>query len=253
MYKVVLVDDENRITRGLSHIIAWERLNCTVVGTAYNGETGLRLVEDTQPDIVITDINMPYMNGLEMIEALKARSSPIKFIILSGYNDFQYAQKGIRLGIKNFILKPVNEQELEESIQLITFEIENERLNRELLLQSQLQNQKKATISEQGLIHNIKNYIELHYMENISLNSIAEHFFINPSYLSQLFKKKTKDTFLNYLTDVRIEKSKKLLLETDLKVYEISDRVGYKDAKYFSKIFEKKTLIKPSDYKSGQG
>lgn len=263
MYKVILIDDENKITQGLKMIIDWTRLNCTVAGVAYNGQMGLQLVEDTQPDIVITDIKMPYMDGLEMIEVLNQKASPIHFIVLSGYSDFQYAQKGIQLGISNFILKPVNEQELENSILTTITRIEARRNEQEKLAALQAQSilytalfNKQAMSDtsvkpqqQSGMIQDIKKYIDEHYTENITIVSAAEHFYLNPSYLSQLFKKKTDDTFLNYVTNTRLEKAKSLLQETDLKVYEISSQVGYKDPKYFSKIFEKKIGVKPSDYK----
>jgi two-component system response regulator YesN len=100
------------------------------------------------------------------------------------------------------------------------------------------------------MIHDIKTYIDEHYADNLSLVSLAELFFINPSYLSQLFMKKTNMTFLYYLTTVRLKKARDLLQETDLKVYEISSLVGYKDAKYFSKIFERNTGVKPVDYRN---
>jgi two-component system response regulator YesN len=239
---------------------------------------GLQLIEDTLPDIVITDIKMPYMDGLEMIEVLNKMASPIHFIVLSGYSDFQYTQKGIQLGINNFILKPVDEQELENSILATITRIEARRHEKAKLADLQAQSMlyaalmSKQTLSDDtpeelnrvlppfreqqgkpqqqsGMIQDIKKYIDEHYTENISIVSAAEHFYLNPSYLSQLFKKKTDDTFLNYVTNTRLEKAKSLLQDTDLKVYEISSQVGYKDPKYFSKIFEKKIGVKPSDYK----
>lgn len=99
------------------------------------------------------------------------------------------------------------------------------------------------------IIGGVKQYLQLHFSENINLNTIAEHFYINPFYLSQLFKKKTGDTYVNFITNIRIEKAKELLTNTELKVYEISQKVGYADAKYFSKVFEKLVGVKPSEYK----
>jgi len=268
MYKLLLVDDEIRITRGLKQIIPWEQLNCVVVDTAYNGEVGLRLAEEIKPDIIITDIHMPYMDGLEMITLYKKLNLPTKYIILSGYSDFSYAQKGIEIGINNYLLKPVVEEELERCIHKVIQEIESERQAKEQLnhLQAQYDNlytslgkeQEQANESESeelspGLIQDIKKYMHEHHAENLSLVSVAEQFYMNPSYLSQLFMKKTNTTFLQYLTQIRINKSARLLKETDLKVYEISSQVGYKDAKYFSKIFEKTMGKKPVDYRQQRG
>jgi len=254
MYKVLLVDDENRITRGLRQIIPWEKLNCVVAGTAYNGEVGLQLAEELQPDILITDIHMPYMDGLEMIALLKPRHRAMKYIILSGYSDFKYAQRGIQLGVDNYVLKPVDEHELENSIRKAVSDIEQERRTGEQHAGAQ----PPAAASDiqahhqTGIIRKIQAYIDEHYADNLTLVSLAEAFYLNPSYLSQLFMKKTNTTFLQHLTDVRIRKAVELLRNTDLKVYEISSKVGYKDAKYFSKIFEKNIGAKPMDYRHSQ-
>ncbi|GGD82729.1 response regulator transcription factor [Paenibacillus nasutitermitis] len=252
MYKVLLVDDENRITRGLQQIIPWKQLNCIVAGTAYNGEAGLKLAEEIKPDIMITDINMPYMDGLEMIAALKKNHHTTKFIILSGYSDFKYAQRGIQIGIQNYVLKPVDEIELENSIKEVIKDIEQERYNKDQLANmhpplyaSHLQERHQT-----GVIKDIQDYMVEHYASNLTLISIADAFFINPSYLSQLFMKKTNTTFLQYLTNIRIKKAEELLKKTDLKVYEISSQVGYKDSKYFSKMFERTIGAKPVDYRN---
>ncbi len=255
MYKVLLVDDENRITRGLRQIIPWEKLNCVVAGTAYNGEAGLQLAEELKPDILITDIHMPYMDGLEMIALLKPRHRAMKYIILSGYSDFKYAQRGIQLGVDNYVLKPVDERELESSIRKAISDIEEERHAGDPLASTQPQESAPDMQAQHpsGILRKIQAYIDEHYADNLTLVSLADAFYLNPSYLSQLFMKKTNATFLQHLTDVRIRKAVELLRETDLKVYEISSRVGYKDAKYFSKIFEKNVGVKPVDYRHSHG
>jgi two-component system response regulator YesN len=252
MYKVLLVDDENRITRGLQQIIPWTQLNCFVAGTAYNGEAGLKLAEEVKPDIMITDINMPYMDGLEMIAALKKNHHTTKFIILSGYSDFKYAQRGIQIGIHNYVLKPVDEIELENSIKEVIKDIEQERYNKDQLanMQNPLYASHLQERHQTGVIKDIQDYMVEHYASSLTLISIAEAFYINPSYLSQLFMKKTNTTFLQYLTNIRIKKAEDLLKKTDLKVYEISSQVGYKDPKYFSKIFERTNGSKPVDYRN---
>ncbi|MFC3772874.1 response regulator [Paenibacillus sp. GCM10012303] len=151
MFKVLLIDDEKAIIEGLSAIISWSRLNCEVIGSAYNGQVGVEQAALLQPDIIVTDIRMPYVDGLQMIEAIQRTQPHVQFIILSGYSDFKYAQKGIELGIKQYVLKPVEEKELEASLAAIVQKLDKERQERmeieklkqlsssaELMLQEQL-------------------------------------------------------------------------------------------------------------------
>ena len=99
MYKVVIIDDEPIIVEGLSKSIQWDRWDCEVVGSALNGIEGLALVDEVRPDIIITDISMPQMDGLQMIASLKSQYENLEITILTGYRDFEYAQQAVRLGV----------------------------------------------------------------------------------------------------------------------------------------------------------
>ncbi len=129
MYSVLLVDDETNILSGLQRIIAWDKLGCQIVGTAPNGLIGCEMALELKPDIIVTDIRMPYLDGLEMIAKLKAVACPAHFIVLSGYSEFEYAKKGIELGVNFYILKPVEETELEESLRRVIATLESDRQN----------------------------------------------------------------------------------------------------------------------------
>ncbi len=117
------------------------------------------------------------------------------------------------------------------------------------MIQLQLQHQSENNKTNHHIIHEVKVFIDIHYADNLTLFSIAEKFYISPNYLNELFRKKTKITFLHYLTTVRMEKAKQLLLSTYSKVYEICNQVGYEDPKYFRKIFEKTVGLNPSGFK----
>lgn len=116
MYKVMIVDDELLILDGLKKLIDWEKLGLNIVNTAVNGEDAVEKFISNPVDIIITDINMPKMNGLKLIKNIKNINSKTKFIILSGYDEFEYAKEAIPLGIENYILKPINEEELESTL-----------------------------------------------------------------------------------------------------------------------------------------
>lgn len=506
MYTVLIVDDERNIRDGLKLIIDWKKYDCSIVGDVDDGELGYLACKELNPDIVITDIKMPKMDGMEMIRKIKEDEISPKFIVLSGFSEFAYAKSAIELGVKSYILKPIDEVELQKSIKTVITEIENSKEKKEIMesyrdlalkdivdgfsqeqeditmlltsintpliscdytcgvieiselsisssndsvsnletylndkgydiytflyrtnqigfilyqypseseklytlhqlvsdylssdtvfaigntydtvdelstsfyeamnalnhkiikgnntvisyeslsqqdnvlindsyqiyeqlerlieeldtegcrklitdyyndlknstdislldlqlstlyfiipilrkmpnIQSQLTAflkkdmlslqeifrfntidalanwlinvvrsiveimQKNRIKKNKNIINQIIKYMNENYAENITLSSISEEFYINPYYLSQLFKKKTGNNYLQLLTKIRLNKASKLLKETDMKMYEISEAIGYKNTKYFSKIFEKHYGYKPTDYR----
>lgn len=412
MYKVMLVDDEIYMLNGLRHIINWEAYGFEIVGTASNGLKALELSKTLDIDIILTDVKMPKMNGLELIHVLKETKPHIKFIILSGYNDFDYVKEALQLGIENYLLKPINEEELLQTLINIVQKIEvahtayiktledssilkNNILNRwithtismsELCERAQLldldltashyiisvmqllENKTIATdvndlrtqiitlchtylstlnlnlhhevfcdfngyilcyfsstntitdsnlnydlikdfmkhcileintqlnlnvicsigsletdfhnlaISYQNAIKLMKNFPSLppnslidyetvsnsnfntlikrildfinnHLSEDLSLKVLAAHFNVNPSYLGQLFKSETGQSFNNYLHQTRIEQAIKLLCNTSLNANEIALKVGYTNTNYFYTCFKKFTGKYPTNYR----
>ena len=116
MYKVMLVDDEKLILQGVLNIVDWDKLGLKITHMAQNGKEALEKYDEEPVDIIITDINMPVINGLELIKRIKEKNKKVKFIVLSGYDDFSYAKTAMKYGIENYILKPINEEELEEAL-----------------------------------------------------------------------------------------------------------------------------------------
>lgn len=132
MHKVIIVDDEHFVRKGIMALVDWRQIDYTVIGEADNGEDALALILKEEPDVVLSDIRMPIFDGLELIKAVKAQAKTMpKFIIVSGYNDFQYAQRAVRLGVSDFILKPVNKKELEETLLKLSHEIYEERMEQQ--------------------------------------------------------------------------------------------------------------------------
>lgn len=120
MYKVVIIDDEPLIVEGLSRTMSWEKWNCQVAGSAYNGKEGMDIIRKERPHIIISDINMPKLDGLKMIAALKSEFPHMQLIILTGYREFEYAREAISLGVARFLLKPSKMNELEEAMEEVT-------------------------------------------------------------------------------------------------------------------------------------
>ena len=209
MKKIVIVEDEFRTRQGLGHLINKVDLGCRVIGEAENGYEGLKMIRDLEPDIVITDIRMPKMDGLEMIEKVQAMGIECVFAILSGYADFEYARQGLRLGVKEYLLKPATISDVKE-------------LLRKLSEEGKEREEDGQTAEYSPAVKEMVSVIEENYGMRLGLDGFSDRFRLTPEYLSNLFAKETGMTFSNYLKKVRIEKAKELILNTDMKIYEVA-------------------------------
>ncbi|MGI6010290.1 MAG: response regulator [Ruminococcus sp.] len=176
--KVIIVDDEKKLCQLIQYLINWEKLNLTVAGVAYNGIDALKLIEETRPDIVITDIKMPGCDGLELIERVQARKYDVHFIIISGYEDFEYARKAIRYGVRDYLSKPIQEDELEEVLQRVIAERteQEEKEKNVALLKNKVAQQSsriKRTFLKDLINQELKNFLQK------DLDEINERFHCN--------------------------------------------------------------------------
>lgn len=161
MYKIVFIDDNQAIIEGLNYIINWEKLNIKISGTAYNGKKGVKLIKDVQPDILIADIEMPGLNGLQMIKNIIKDHPDLKIIILSGYDNFNYAQRAIEMGVKSYILKPIKKKILLKKLKEITLELKSEAAEKS----------KQNNLLSQ--INSVSNIAREKYFFNLISNQIA--------------------------------------------------------------------------------
>ncbi len=367
-YSVLLIDNEPLIIEGMRILVKTYLANAGDIYVAYSGEDGVTAALEHMPDVIITDIRMSDMDGLAMIRVLKEQGCRSRFIIMSGYEEFDYAKQAIALGVDEFLTKPIEEDELThawnktigiiqedggssfihelqgdvmlamseyrdtlekgsgvqhrndiissgevgelelaidlsditcckkvierifqriiekdiplEDSKLIAVkiamhgmrkvshvELESNQFILKLNTLDRLRNlnqlktwvmdmfdkliRSKIEISKRNIdvITAVKEYIMINYSKDISLNDISDHFFINPTYFSGLFKKKTGMTYMNYLTMVRVHKAKKLLDETEMKIYEICEAVGYSDVNHLNRMFEREYGMKPFEYR----
>lgn len=237
--RVLLVDDEIMIREGFKRLFDWEAHDCQVVGEAADGMEALAKIDSLRPDIVIMDINIPIMNGLKVIQVSRVKHPRIAFVIVSGYDDFSFCQQALRLQITDYILKPVNYEEFGNCIDNLKISLFEQRVAADAEPENQ----------EERVITGITRYIQEHLEQEVSLSVLAEEFHLNSQYISQLFKNEIGVGFLAYLTNVRMEKAKKLLISTSLSIAEIADRVGYGDYRVFTKVFKKTEGITPSQYR----
>ena len=239
MYKVLIVEDEDIICKGLTFMMNWQKVNCIIAGEASDGQEGLDKILDLKPDIVITDIRMPVMNGLQMLENAKKEEN-FASIILSGYNDFDYAQKGIRLGVDDYLLKPVDFNKLEESIIKIQSKLNLNSNNNLENLDKELLDTKVFLNINSRRVRALLNEIKNNYSKKLYLKELATKYDMTPNYLNSKFKKNTGYTFNDFLNRYRIMKANELIQnEPQLKIYEVAEKVGFSDYRYFIKVYKK--------------
>lgn len=235
--RVLLVDDEIMIREGFKRLFDWDAHDCEVVGEAADGMEALAKIDSLQPDIAIMDINIPIMNGLKVIQMSRLKHPDTAFVIVSGYDDFSYCREALRLQITDYILKPVNYEEFGTCIDNLKIALFQRQASQQDLFQ------------EERAIHGLIRYLQEHLSEEISLSVLAEQFHLSAQYISQLFKSEIGVNFLAYLTNIRMERAKKLLLTTSLPIAQVSEQSGYGDYRVFTKVFKKSEGITPSQYR----
>ena len=235
--QVVLVDDEIMIREGFKRLFDWASHDCEVIGEASDGMEALAQIDHLQPDIVIMDINIPIINGLKVIQTSRMRYPNMAFIIVSGYDDFSYCREALRMRITDYILKPVNYEEFGSCIDRLKIALYEKRKTEE------------QDAQEERTITGIIRYLQEHLDKEIRLNILANEFHLSSQYISQLFKSEIGVNFLAYLTSIRMERAKKLLLATSLSIGEISEKCGYADYRVFTKAFKKEEGSTPSQYR----
>jgi len=260
MISVVVVEDEKVLRKGLVLTTPWEKFGCGVIGEAENGFTGEQLIKKVQPDIVLTDVIMPGITGIEMIRNLKDQINT-EYIILSGYADFNFAQSAIKLGVKRYLLKPIDDAELKETMNNTVLDVlkKKERLHDLNVYRHNLSQNLffKEYIAEHNSDYREKyleealQLIEIHYAEMITAKDVAEYLKISESSFVKIFKSKTGYTFLKYLTLLRMKNSVKLLTDKNRRVCEVANLVGYTDYRYFCDVFKKHFEMTPLEYRKG--
>jgi len=268
MYKLMIVEDEPLIRSGLKQYFDWKELGVHTIIEAENGKDGVDTALIELPHLVITDIRMPVMDGLEMIGQLRSKLPDTLFIILTGHNEFEYAQKAIHYGgVYDYLLKPL---QYEKSFSVIVNCLEKIRQKQltpqpfERLTVSNLDpgtkqgagialnetnDNKQVILDGLQLFTKIESYIKQHMDQELTLNMVAEHFFYNPSYLSRLFKTKLNKNYMTFVSEIRINHALQCLKISQYSITEVSILCGYKSYKHFVKVFKSVTKMTPTEYR----
>lgn len=349
MISVAIIDDEKLIRDGLVKTVNWESMGFHVVGVAGNGEEGIRVIREKSPNVVFTDIMMPLATGIDVLKTVRQETPKTRVVVLSGYDEFSYAQQALKYGAFDYLLKPVNAQNMEDIMRRLKKDIydeigdkiddldaqrliavdlqkyigalcigdvsaalkhldtmrgndiakninrpqyadvylkivhsvisylrsENIQIDREsydryismsmdlfsMTDEEQIRRHmeeftdqmiqllaRKKTDNYNAIIQMAVKYVDAHYRENLSVQTVSEYVFLSPNYFSHVFRKVTGERFTDYLNRLRIRQASAMLSQGKLRVYEVAEMVGYNDYKYFSSVFKKITGSSPTGY-----
>lgn len=258
MYNVIIVEDDAIVRTYLSGLLEWEAHGMKIVGKFTNGREAKQFIEEQNVDIVITDVSMPVMNGIELIKYIKSTEKLIKVIVLSCHDDYEFIREALKCGVSDYILKQyLTKENLLELIEKLIGDLKVEKdsviYSREA---SEAINSKKIVDTNNGEndlyrseILKAVEYIENHCTEDIYLKDVANHVNISQNYFSMIFKKETGVVFSEFLLNARLEKSKVFLKKKGIKIYEAAFKAGFNNNQYFNRIFKQKFGVTPLAFK----
>ena len=261
MIHLLIADDEKLEREALAELVQRRFEREVALEVAENGRKAADTAVLWGADLILMDIEMPGMSGLDAARAVLAQRPSCRVIFVTAYSLFQYAHEAVHLGACDYLLKPVDPDELEASVRRAMRQIETERKLEELAAArpqpEQTETEEEAEDApEEGensqtalVMAHVRRYLEDNYMFDLSLDSVGEILHISPAYLSAQFKKYQKMNFLDCLTELRINAAKELLADPFRSSAEVASMVGYEDASYFARAFKKRTGMTPTQYR----
>lgn len=259
MIKILIADDERIERELLTDIICRRMEHEAEVRTAENGRKTVEVAALWGADLILLDIEMPGLNGIDAARQLLKQRPQTKIIFITAYSLFSYAHEAVRLGVCDYILKPVNPDDVERAVRRAAAQAEAQRQLEELARAGSVPDEEADSSDKVSLIMaKVKGYLQHNYMFDLSLDSVSEILHVSPSYFSVLFKRSFGVGFLDYLTDLRIQAARELLADPLRSSAEVASLVGYESASYFTRAFKKKTGCTPTEYRrqsarSGKG
>lgn len=241
--KAIIVDDEKHVREGLLLLGDWSRFGVNEIYEATDGEEAKRLIDAHRPDLVFTDMEMPKCNGIALLQWLHERNIDARTIVVSGYDDFEYMRHAILYGSFDYILKPIHPAALNEALERAVMGRGGGRTEPSDNGGGQLRTEKNGMLE-------IEAYLRANFKEDVTLQDISERFYLSREYISRRFKQDFGATITEFVTNLRIQQAKELLGRHGLKIYEIAEAVGYRNDKYFIKVFKNAEGITPSEYRS---
>lgn len=233
----MLADDEVYLLEAMKNLIAWDKMECQLLYCAKNGKELLDHIHEYEPDIVITDINMPLVNGIEVAKYIYENMNRTKVIILTACASFEYAQEAIRYDVCDYIIKTATLEKLPKAIERAIDKLKSDEKEENL----------KENVPE-DIMDKIQSYLRKNYMRKISLEDIARSIHASRSYTSRIYKEKTGVNLFDAINKMKVDKAKEYI-NRGMKVCDVAERVGFEDVTYFSKVFKKFEGCSPKDFK----
>jgi len=237
--KLMIVEDEQRARRGLKNIILSISQEDEIVAEAANGRSALELIKTVKPDAVFTDIKMPFMDGLTLIKEVRKLGMDTKFVIISAYEEFEYARQAITCGVSEYLVKPLIMEDIRKALDTVRDRGEQDNC--------------KVSLSEcypkvHPIILKALRKIENEYSIPVNQKDMANDLGISPEYFSGLFSKNMGESFVHFLRNYRIEIAKSLYLHSDIPREEVPFKVGFVDEKYYNRVFKNATGMSVGEY-----
>lgn len=229
MTKVLIVDDESPVREAVKLLGEWERFGVKAVLEAKNGLEAKALIEQERPALILSDIQMPHCDGIELMEWVHDHASSSKLVVLTGYDEYSYMRRAIQYGSFDYLLKPIDPDVLNDSLSRALADVVKE--------------------SSEDPIAQIGTYIEQHFAEELSLQGMSERFYLSREYISRRFKQQYGLNLSEYVLTIRMNEAKRLLETSRQRIYEVAQAVGFSDDKYFRKVFKKQVGVTPNEFR----
>lgn len=268
LHRLLIVDDDKGVREGLTRIVDWEGCGFQVIAALKDGEEAIEFIKSHQVEAVLTDIMMTFVSGLSLAKFIYNEKLPVKVVLISGYQEFELAKEALRYQVYEYLQKPTDVDEVYRVFRGLKEQLDQDHMEKRKLAellgghpaqqfmtamnleaQERSADGEKTHESERKVIRQVMQYIKLNADKDITLNEVAEEVFLSPVYLSRLIKMETGKTFTDYVVKARMDHAAQLLQNTNMKIYEISEQVGYKDVRHFYKLFKKHTSHTPKEYR----
>ena len=247
MYRALIVEDEDLMREYLEKNLSSICTEWCAADTAVDGQEAIGKIAEAHFDGIITDVRMPVMDGLAMSKAIREKYPQMPILIVSGYNEFDYARKAVRLNIFDYLLKPIDEQELAAALSAMAIQVgQKQRL-------APIDGKTEYTSENtEGLAQRALSYIQQHFSDPISLTSVAEEMGVSPAYLSTVFHREIGASYSRTLLKFRMEEAARQLIQTNQKVQQIAQNVGFFSAKHFTHVFHEYYHYSPVEFRLNQ-
>ena len=251
---VILVDDEEVAVNALKRRVDWKKYGVDEVYIAYSMKEAQGVFREKVVDIMLSDIEMPQGNGLDLFEWVKCYYPTVECVYVTCHPEFDYMRKALQLGSADYVLKPIDYEELDAVLSQVVERVRHQRRCESIPTEIMQKVSREEEIREKGdVIGTVKHYVREHIQEDIYIADIAKQVYLNEQYLMRTFKKVTGLSILEFITNERLWLAKELLANTNYPINRVADMVGYGNYSYFTKIFKRNTGQTPQGYRQNAG